>query len=191
VVATSTANATIRGSMASGHSHPGPDEPSIQAPPTHLESRFNDSLARVANILTSIVAVLLIVFVVIALLGVVIEGVKPIVEHRNFTQAAVQGVNSAFLAIILLELVHTTVSRGPMTRQLQEFLVIGVTVGVRSGLEVAAGAGDHNARDVAINLAINALGVLILVAALVLLRRRLHMEGGHPGHPQPGYTPIT
>jgi predicted PurR-regulated permease PerM len=185
VVATSTASTTI-GGRPSGHALPAGEEPSIQAPPTHFESRFNDSLARVANVLTSVVAVLLIAFVIIALVGVVMEGFKPIIEHRNFTQAAVQGVNSAFLAIILLELVHTTVSRGPMTRQLQEFLVIGVTVGVRSGLEIAAGAGEHNARDVAINLSVNALGVLILVAALVLLRRRLHIESGHSGHAQPG-----
>ena len=162
------------------------EEPSIQARPTDRESRFNETLAHVANVLTSAVAVLLIVFVVVALVGVVMEGVKPLLTHGSFTDAAVRGVNSAFLAIILLELVHTTVSRGPMTRQLQEFLVIGVTVGVRSGLEIAAGASEHNARDVAIDLAVNALGVLILVAALCLLRRRLHLEAeGAHGH-QPG-----
>ncbi|MEI9885780.1 MAG: hypothetical protein WDN08_04625 [Rhizomicrobium sp.] len=86
------------------------------------------------------------------------------------------GVNSAFLAIILLELVHTTVSRGPMTQQVQEFLIIGVTVGVRSGLEVAAGAPQNGPREVAINLVLNAAAVLILVIALCHLRRRFRAE---------------
>lgn len=158
----------------------GSDEASIQEPPTHLEVRLNQALGRFANVLTTAVAVLLILFVMVALVGVVHEGIKPLVTRGNFTESAVQGVNSAFLAIILLELVHTTVSRGPMTRQVQEFLVIGVTVGVRSGLEVAAGAREHGAREVAINLVLNAAAVLILVMALCLIRRRLHAEHTEP-----------
>jgi len=189
-MASNLASAALEGAPAD---RAPPEEPTIQAPPTHRESRFNETLAHVANILTSAVALLLIVFVGVALVGVVTEGVKPLLDGGRYTDAAVQGVNSAFLAIILLELVHTTVSRGPMTRQLQEFLVIGVTVGVRSGLEIAAGAGEHDPRDVAIDLAVNALGVLILVAALCLLRRRLFIEAGGEGpphhrheHAQPG-----
>jgi uncharacterized membrane protein (DUF373 family) len=152
------------------------DEPSTRPAPSRAEARLNKMLGRAANILSSAVAILLIVFVVIALVGVVIDGLEPLRSRGDFTTSAVQGVNSAFLAIILLELVHTTVSRGPMTRQLQEFLVIGVTVGVRSGLAVAAGASEHGTRDVAINLGLNATAVLILVVALCVVRWRLQSE---------------
>lgn len=154
------------------------EDPSIHAPPTLFETRLNRKLGRIANMLTSAVAVLLIGFVVFALIGVVVDGVGTLLEKRDFTGSAVNGVNAAFLAIILLELVHTTVTRGPMTRQLQEFLVIGVTVAVRSGLEVAAGAREHSAREVAINLVLNAAAVLVLVTALCLVRWRLHREHG-------------
>lgn len=153
-------------------------EPAIQAEPTTAETHLNRVLERIASILTSLVAGLLILFVVVALIGVVVAAGRPLFEHHDFTEAAIQGVDAAFLAIILLELVHTTLSRGPITRQLQEFLVIGITAGVRSGLEVAAGAREHNPRDVALNLALNAASVLILVGALWLVRQRLRADRG-------------
>jgi hypothetical protein len=175
-------------------SHPAiGDEPSLQEPPSRFEARLNQRLGRVANILT-VVAVLLIGFVLVALVSVVVNGIEPLLaKPRNFAEAATQGVDAAFLAIILLEVTHTTLSRGPMTRQLQEFLVIGITVGVRSGLEVAAAAQKHSSREVAIDLGINAMAVLVLVLALCLLRWRLHSEHERPGHGsgQPGYTPHT
>jgi hypothetical protein len=49
---------------------------------------------------------------------------------------------------------------------------------VRSGLEVAANRGD--ARTVGVNLAIDAAAVLLLVAALWLVRQRV------PGEDTPG-----
>ena len=80
------------------------------------------------------------------------------------------------LAIILLELLHTTLTRSSIIRQLQEFLVIGITAGVRYSLEVAASGGGSNPRDVVIDLTINAGAVLILVAALWLVRQQLLAE---------------
>nr|MDQ2828871.1 hypothetical protein [Chloroflexota bacterium] len=62
----------------------------------------------------------------------------------------------------------------------QEFLVIGVTSGVRRSLEIAVGSSatpeaGHpvapSSRDVVIDLGINALGVLVLVIALWLVRQ--------------------
>ena len=111
----------------------------------------------------------------VALVGTARAALEPLLAHRDFMHAAIEGLDGAFLVIILLELVHTTLSRGPVTRQLQEFLVVGITSSVRSGLEVAAERGG-GAQSISINLAINALGVLILVAALWLIRQRLHTE---------------
>jgi phosphate starvation-inducible membrane PsiE len=150
----------------------------IQPPPSRFEHRCNIALERTASVLTSVVAFLLIVFVVIALVGVVVAAAKPILERRDFLDSAVQGIVGAFLAIILLELVHTTVTRGPVTRQLQEFIIVGITASVRSGLEVAAEARMRDPREVVTSLAINAVGVLVLVCALWLVRRQFQV--GHP-----------
>ena len=150
-------------------------EPMIQ-PPSRMEHRFNGTLERAASVLTSVVALLLIVFVGVALVGVVVAASRPIVEKHDFLDAAVQGIVGAFLAIILLELAHTTLTRGPVTRQLQEFLVVGITASVRAGLEVAAEARTREARDVVTSLAINSVGVLLLVCALWLIRRQFHVE---------------
>jgi phosphate starvation-inducible membrane PsiE len=155
------------------------EEPTIQPEPSQLEDRVNHVLERAAGVLTSVVAALLVVFVVVALMGVLTRAAKPL-AGRDYSAAAHEGLDAAFLAIILLELVHTTLSRGSITRQLQEFLVIGVTAGVRSGLEVAAGAREKNPREIVTNLAINALGVLVLVVALWLVRQRLHVERSDP-----------
>jgi phosphate starvation-inducible membrane PsiE len=151
-------------------------EPRVQPRPSRLEHEVNQGLERAASVLTSFVATLLIVFVVVALIGVVVAAVKPIIERHDFLDAAVNGIVGAFLAIILLELAHTTLTRGPVTRQVQEFLVVGITASVRAGLEVAAEARTRESRDVVTSLAINSIGVLLLVCALWLIRRQFKVE---------------
>jgi phosphate starvation-inducible membrane PsiE len=149
-------------------------EPSIQPPPLHLEKRFNDALERAASLMTSVVAALLVLFVVVAIGGVVLDAWRSLARDGDPTRAAVSGLNGAFIVIILLELIHTTLSRGPITTQVQEFIVIGITSAVRTGLETAAARGDH--RDTAIDLAITSLAALLLVVALWLVRQRLNVE---------------
>jgi phosphate starvation-inducible membrane PsiE len=153
-------------------------EPTIHPEPPRAERRWDRALERGAGILTSIVGLMLILFVVVALAGAVQATIEPLVHGQQFTHAAVEGVDAAFLAIILLELVHTTLSKGPISRQLQEFLVIGATSGVRSGLEVAAGARGADPRQTVIALAIDSLGVLLLVIALWLVRQHFGDESG-------------
>jgi len=153
-------------------------EPAIHPESSRREQRWDRGLERGAGILMTVVGLLLIVFVVVALVGAVEATVEPLVHGHQFTRAAVEGVDSAFLAIILLELVHTTLSKGHISRQLQEFLVIGVTSGVRSGLEIAAGARGADPRETVIALAINSLGVLLLVFALWLVRQHFGDENG-------------
>jgi PPOX class probable F420-dependent enzyme len=139
-----------------------------------IERRLNQALERMASLLTSTVALLLIALVALALVAMVRATVEPLLDRRDFTRAAIDGLDGAFLVIILLELVHTTLSRGPVSRQLQEFLVVGVTSAVRSGLEIAA---DHGAdTPVSMKLAVNALGVLILVGAFWLVRQRARAD---------------
>ena len=152
------------------------DEPRIQPAPLGPEKRFNDGLERAASILTSVVASLLILFVVIAILGVVLEAWHSLFTDHDPMHAALSGLDAAFIVIILLELVHTTLSRGPISTQVQEFLVIGITSAVRNGLETAAGRGKGSARETAIDLAITSVAALLLVVALWLVRQRLHAD---------------
>jgi phosphate starvation-inducible membrane PsiE len=152
------------------------EEPRIQPAPLGPEKRFNDALERMASILTSVVATLLMVFVVVAILGVVLDAWRSLFTDHDPMHAALSGLDAAFIVIILLELVHTTLSRGPISTQVQEFLVIGITSAVRNGLETAAGRGTGTARETAIDLAITSVAALLLVVALWLVRQRLSAE---------------
>ncbi len=152
--------------------------------------RLNDRLARglgvVEQLLVSVVALLLVGFAALGLLNTVALVKDTLVGGGDYAVVIAEGIDAAFLTIILLELLHTVLSRGALGQQVQEFLVIGITSAVRHGLTVAAnvnggtGAGARtsglaasggSARDVGVNLAVNAAGVLILVAALWLVRQ--------------------
>jgi len=152
--------------------------------------RLNDRLARglgvVERLLVSVVALLLVGFAALGLLNTVALVKDTLVGGGDYTVVIAEGIDAAFLTIILLELLHTVLSRGSLGQEVQEFLVIGITSAVRHGLTVAAnvnggtGAGARtsglaasggSARDVGVNLAVNAAGVLILVAALWLVRQ--------------------
>jgi phosphate starvation-inducible membrane PsiE len=153
---------------------PGSEEPLPHPPPSRLEERFNRLLQHATNVLASVVALFLLVFVVLALVGVAVAAIEPLLSGHDFTRAAIDGLDGAFVVIILLELTHTTLSRGPIARQLQEFLVIGITSGVRAGLEAVAQRGDT--RATAISLVLTAAAVLVLVIAFCLVRHRLRAE---------------
>ncbi len=158
--------------------------------------RLNDRLARglgvVERLLVSVVALLLVGFAALGLLNTVALVKDTLVGGGDYTVVIAEGIDAAFLTIILLELLHTVLSRGSLGQEVQEFLVIGITSAVRHGLTVAAnvngGTGARartsglagtardvgsagSARDVGVNLAINAAGVLILVGALWLVRQ--------------------
>ena len=162
--------------------------------------RLNDRLARglgvVEQLLVSVVALLLVGFAALGLLNTVALVKDTLVGGGDYAVVIAEGIDAAFLTIILLELLHTVLSRGSLAQQVQEFLVIGITSAVRHGLTVAAnvnggtgagtgvgaGAGTRAsglatsgaaARDVGVNLAVNAAGVLILVAALWLVRQHI------------------
>ncbi|MGI9148386.1 MAG: phosphate-starvation-inducible PsiE family protein [Chloroflexota bacterium] len=149
-------------------------EPSLRPQPTRTEGRLTEVLERVESLLTSVVAVLLVAFVGIALLAVLAEVRGPLLDDHDFTAATLKGIDASFLAIILLELLHTTLSRGPISQQLQEFLVIGITASIRHGLALAATRGDP--RDIVIDLAINAGGALVLLVGLWLVRHQLRAD---------------
>ncbi len=148
--------------------------------PSRPERRVNEFIERLASVLTTVVGACLIVFVAVALAGIVENTWTPLVQEHDFTTAALHGLDAAFLAIIIIELVHTTLTRGgALTEQVQQFLVIGITAEVRSGLEIAVNERQHETGRVVVNLALNAVGVLILVVSFVLVRRRLEAERQH------------
>jgi hypothetical protein len=137
------------------------------------QHRLDQSLERGASVLASVVAVLLLVVVLVALGGVVQDMWKPLVRDHDLADAALRGLDASFLAVILLELVHTTLARGPVSRQVQQFLIIGITSAVRTGLEIAANARVAEPHAVVTSLAINSVSVLLLVVSLLLVRRHL------------------
>jgi PPOX class probable F420-dependent enzyme len=149
-------------------------EPTLRPLASGCERQLNRTLERLASVLTSVVGLLLIVLVAVALVAMVRSTVEPLIHRRDFSHAAIDGLDAAFLVVILLELVHTTLSRGPVTRQIQEFLVVGVTSAVRSGLELAAERGTGP--SVSVSLAVNSFAVLVLVGAFWLVRQSLLSE---------------
>jgi len=147
-----------------------------------LNERLVGSLRIVEQLLVSVVALLLLGFAALGLFNTLALVKDALAGGGDYAVIIADGIDAAFLTIILLELLHTVLSRGSIVQQVQEFLVIGITSAVRHGLTVTAsgnrataggalqGAGS-SARDVGINLTINAGGVLVLVAALWLVRQ--------------------
>ncbi|MBV9582162.1 MAG: hypothetical protein JO057_26565 [Chloroflexi bacterium] len=159
--------------MSDSQTTPIPTEPTLRPQPTSSERDLTTFLERGESMLTSVVGVILAIFVLVALAAIVVEVKDPLLAG-DLTTATLRGIDATFLAIILLELLHTTLSRGPISQQLQEFLVIGITATIRHSLEVAAERGDP--RDVVVNLTINAVGALLLVTALWLVRHHLRAD---------------
>jgi hypothetical protein len=136
-----TRNALI--AMSSSPSDHGPadtdQEPGANEPPA-LRT-LDRGLASIELMLRYVVAVFLIGLAVISLANVVVLVWPPLTTQHDYTMAISIGFDTVFLTVILLEVLHTVLSRGPLVRQIQEFLVIGVTSAVRHGLEIAAAVG--------------------------------------------------
>ena len=151
-------------------------EPRVQPRLSPLEERLIGLYERAESVLTSVVALFLMGFVVVALAAIIAEVRKPLFVDHDFTLAALKGIDASFLAIILLELLHTTLSRGPISQQLQEFLVIGITAAVRHGLELAASGPGSKPHEVVIDLVLNSVGAVVLVGGLWLVRQQLRAD---------------
>lgn len=139
------------------------------------------------RMLTAAVALALVILALIALWNTAVT-IAQSLSTRDLGAAIAHGVDTVFLTIILLELLHTVITREPLAKQAQDFIVIGLTSAVRFGLSVVATASSsadathaphlpvHLAgtlpRDTVINLAINSASVLLLVCALWLVRHR-------------------
>ncbi|MGH7709445.1 MAG: hypothetical protein ACREM8_02295 [Vulcanimicrobiaceae bacterium] len=148
-----------------------------------IDDRIRRWFTVIQRVLEYAVALFLSAFAAMSLWTAVIEFKGSVVEFDDYTLAITQALDAVLLTIILVELLRTVLSNAPMARRLQEFLIIGVFSAVRYGLEIVAGArgvphggagaiAHPNPRDVVTALAINAVGVFVLVAALWLVRQR-------------------
>jgi len=142
------------------------------------------SFAVVQRILLALVALALVILSCMALWNTVVL-VHAQMSSHDLTRA-ITGVDSVFLTVILLELMHTVIGRGHLAQRIQEFIVIGITSAIRHGLSLVATSGSgqtvartinhrvyqvtvpgiSNPRDTVINLVINSGSVLLLVVAL-------------------------
>jgi hypothetical protein len=114
-------------------------EPGVNEPPVfHMLDR---GLAGIELLLRYAVAVFLIGLAAISLVNAVVLAWPPLTAQHDYTKAISLGFDTVFLTVILLEVLHTVLNRGALVRQVQEFLVIGITSGVRHGLEIAASVG--------------------------------------------------
>lgn len=151
------------------------------------------------RMLTAGVALALVILALVALWNTAVT-IAQSLSTRDLGAAIAHGVDTVFLTIILLELLHTVITREPLAQQAQDFIVIGLTSAVRFGLSVVAtasgSAGAHaphlpvqvsgaTPRDTVINLAINSASVLLLVGALWLVRHRF------PGEPPADGSPLS
>jgi hypothetical protein len=88
-----------------------------------FEKRLYGSFERAETILTASVAVVLIGLAVLALVDTFVRVISPfLADQHDVTRAVTDGIDAAFLVIILLELLHTILSHGPISQQVQEFL---------------------------------------------------------------------
>lgn len=165
--------------------------------PEQMDAWMQRSFEVIQRLLIAAVGIALVVLSVMALWDTVVL-VHNELQANDITLAITVGVDTVFLTIILLELLHTVMSRGPLARQAPDFIIIGITSAIRHGLGLVAsstgssetvvrriaghnytivGPGSSNPRDLVISLAINSLSVLLLVGALWLVRHRFGDEG--------------
>lgn len=163
-------------------------EPDGNALTRRIDTGMEKSFAIVQRLLIAAVAIALVVLSVMALWDT-ITLVRDELGRHDLTRAITVGVDTVFLTVILLELLHTVIGQEPLARQAPDFIVIGITSGIRHGLGlVATSTGSEkvtrvikghaytlsipggSSRDVVINLLINSGSVLLLVAALWLVR---------------------
>jgi spore maturation protein SpmA len=163
-----------------------------------LEERLDDwmgqSFALVQRLLITAVAIALVILSVMALWNTFVL-VQRETDVHDLTRAITIGIDAIFLTVILLELLHTVISRVPLAQQAPDFIIIGITSAIRHGLGLVATTsaetvtrrigkhiyqitvpGTGNPRDIVINLVINSGSVLLLVAALWLVRHRVGGE---------------
>lgn len=165
--------------------------------PEQLDSRrsqidrwMDEAVDLVERVLIAGVVIVLVVLSFMALWDSVVL-IRDQVQVHDLTRAITVGVDTVFLTVILLELLHTVVGREPLARQAPDFIVIGITSAIRHGLSIVATAsssgetikrviggktyqltvpGSGNPREIVIDLAINSTGVLILVIGLWVVR---------------------
>lgn len=161
------------------------------------------SFELIQRVLIAGVAIVLVILSSMALWDTVVLVHEQLVAH-DLTKAITEGVDTVFLTVILLELLHTVISRGSLAQQAPEFIIIGITSAIRHGLGLVASSagtaetvtrvikghaykltvpGSSNPREIVISLTINSGSVLILVLALWLVRQ--HPIGGHAEHEEP------
>jgi hypothetical protein len=169
--------------------------------PYRVSQRTTELFEQAEQLLISLVGLFLIGFAALSLFNTLVLIKDPILVDHDYTKAVSLGFDSAFLTIILLEVLHTVLTRSSLALQIREFLVIGITSAVRHSLEVAASSSathttsqqvcqmvtgvahqmqqichlvtvevpNSSSQEVVIELAINAGGVLLLVAAFWLV----------------------
>ncbi len=152
----------------------------LHQPPGKLEHRLFEVLERAESFLLLFVALVLIALAAVTLVNTVVSFSSAYFGHEahDFLGLVNGGIDELFQVIILAELLHTTLSRGSVSTQLQEFLVVGITVVVRHGLELASQGGvtvkgtkPLEATQLVIDLVINASAALILIGGLWLVQQ--------------------
>jgi uncharacterized membrane protein (DUF373 family) len=126
-------------------------------------------------------AVLLFAIAVLVLVHTTQKLISP-PPREAFAETITRALNGVLFIVIVIEVLRTIVGRfqGQGFR-LQPFLVIAIVSTVRHILTVAARlslVGEQNGTALIIELLANAGVVLVLVAALVMLRRWARLEEG-------------
>lgn len=161
-----------------------------------IDRRMDEAVDIIERILIAGVVVVLIVLSFMALWDTVVL-IRDQVQVHNLTRAITVGVDTVFLTVILLELLHTVIGHEPLARQAPDFIVIGITSAIRHGLSLVATSsssgetvkrvihgktyqlsvpGSGHPREIVIDLGINAVGVLILVAGLWVVRHSFNAD---------------
>jgi hypothetical protein len=156
----------------------------------HVDAWLETSFKLIEHVLIAGVAIALVVLSVMSLWDTVVVVRDELAVH-DITKAITSGIDTAFLTVILLELLHTVIGRQSLARQAPEFIVIGITSGIRHGLGLVATGGVANdvitrhigghtftltvpgsgsTLPLVESLAINSGSVFLLVVALWLVR---------------------
>ena len=167
------------------------EETKRKTPADNIDELMENSFQLVQRLLILGVAIALVILAGMALWDTIVL-VHVQLDAHDVTKAITVGVDTVFLTVILLELLHTVVARESLARQAPDFIVIGITAGIRHGLGLVATSGGSaetvtriikgKAYHVSVpgavdplkiveSLAINALGVLLLVGALWVVRQ--------------------